>query len=57
MPSLAGLIFLPPLLVSVWMLARIPPPDRVDVALRSERQTMGRADRATSCAATGWACS
>ena len=47
MPSFAGLIFLPPLLISVWMLARIPPPDCIDVALRSQRQTMGPADRAT----------
>jgi hypothetical protein len=45
MPAAAGLIFLPPLLVSVWMLGRIPPPDSRDIALRSDRRPMSRADR------------
>jgi hypothetical protein len=45
MPAGAGLIFLPPLLVSVWMLGRIPPPDSRDIALRSDRRPMSRADR------------
>jgi hypothetical protein len=45
MPGLAGLIFLPPLAVFVWMLARIPPPDPVDVAHRSERMPMDRRER------------
>ncbi len=45
MPALAGLAFVPPLLTFVWMLSRIPPPDRVDVALRSERNAMSRVDR------------
>lgn len=45
MPSVAGLIFAPPLLLFVGMLSRIPPPDRRDVALRGERTTMGRRDR------------
>ena len=45
MPAAAGLIFLPPLLVAVWMLGRIPPPDDRDLALRSDRPTMSRADR------------
>ena len=42
MPALAGLIFVPPLLVFVWMLTRIPPPDADDVAHRSERPPMDR---------------
>ncbi len=46
MPAAAGLLFLPPLLAFLWMLARIPPPDRADVAMRSEREVMSRADRA-----------
>lgn len=45
MPGVAGLIFLTPLLVFVWMLSRIPPPDPADVALRSERRAMSREDR------------
>ena len=42
MPGLAGLMFVPPLLVFVWMLTRIPPPDADDVAHRSERRPMDR---------------
>ena len=45
MPSLAGLLFVPPLLLSVWMLSRIPAPSAEDVALRSERPPMDLADR------------
>jgi hypothetical protein len=46
MPGLAGLIFVAPLLVFVWMLTRVPPPDDRDVALRSQRRTLDRHDRA-----------
>ena len=42
MPGLAGFIFVPPLLLFVWMLTRIPPPDGDDVAQRSERRPMDR---------------
>jgi hypothetical protein len=45
MPGLAGLTFVPPLLLFVWMLTRIPPPDVQDVALRSQRSTMNRNQR------------
>lgn len=45
MPAAAGLIFLPPLLVAVWMLDRIPPPDDRDLAQRSDRSPMSRSDR------------
>jgi hypothetical protein len=45
MPAFAGLIFLAPLLAAVWMLGRIPPPDGRDVAQRSDRPPMARADR------------
>ncbi len=45
MPALAGLMFVPLLLVCVGMLARIPPPDAKDVASRSERRPMDRRDR------------
>jgi hypothetical protein len=46
MPGVAGLIFLGPLLIFLWMLTRIPPPDARDVALRSKRPTLDRRDRA-----------
>jgi Family of unknown function (DUF5690) len=46
MPALAGLMFVPPLLVFVGMLSRVPPPNPRDVALRGERQVMDRRDRA-----------
>ncbi len=46
MPFLTGAIFIPPLLLSVWMLRQIPPPSPEDVALRSDRPPMTRADRA-----------
>ncbi len=45
MPAVAGLLFLLPLLSFVWMLTRIPPPDPDDLAHRSERLPMDRADR------------
>ena len=45
MPCTAGLLFVPPLLLFVWMLARIPAPSRRDVAARSERTPMGGAER------------
>jgi hypothetical protein len=46
MPPAAGMLFLLPLLWFVWMLTRIPPPDDDDLAHRSERLPMNRADRA-----------
>ncbi len=45
MPFVAGTIFLLPLCVFVWMLARVPPPDATDIALRSERAPMTRNER------------
>ena len=45
MPMWTGLIFLPPLLLSVWMLARTPPPDEHDRLLRSRRDVMSRDQR------------
>lgn len=45
MPMMAGLIFLPPLLVSVWLLRFTPPPDAHDVRLRSARAVMPRSER------------
>jgi len=45
MPMLTGLIFLPLLLVSVWVLQATPPPDEADRRLRSERKAMDQTDR------------
>jgi hypothetical protein len=47
MPFLAGLLFVPPLLLFTWMLTRIPRPSRQDVVARSERTPMNRAQRWT----------
>jgi Family of unknown function (DUF5690) len=45
MPMIAGAIFFVPLLVSVWVLQKTPPPDVEDRQLRSERKAMTREDR------------
>jgi hypothetical protein len=45
MPFLAGLLFVPPLLLFTWMLTRIPQPSPQDVAARSERRPMKGAQR------------
>jgi hypothetical protein len=45
MPAVAGLIFVPPLLVFVGMLRVVPPPDALDQERRSVREPMRRADR------------
>ncbi|GAB4423771.1 MAG: DUF5690 family protein [Bacteroidia bacterium] len=45
MPFLAGLLFVLPLLLFVWMLTRVPAPSAEDIALRAERKPMNGADR------------
>jgi hypothetical protein len=45
MPFLTALIFVPPLLLFVWMLSQIPPPRADDVKHRAERSPMQRVDR------------
>lgn len=45
MPMIVGVLFLVPLLVSVWLLQRTPPPDAEDRDLRAERTTMSRVER------------
>lgn len=45
MPAVTGLMFLPALLVAVWMLDQLPHPTREDMALRVEREPMQRAAR------------
>ncbi len=46
MPAATGLVFIPILLVSLWMLERLPPPDARDEAERTVRVPMRKADRA-----------
>jgi phosphonate degradation associated HDIG domain protein len=45
MPMLTGLLFLPPFLLSVWLLGHLPPPTAADRAARVERTTMDRSSR------------
>lgn len=45
MPMVTGLIFILPLLVSVWLLQRTPPPSKEDIKLRTERKEMSFADQ------------
>jgi phosphonate degradation associated HDIG domain protein len=40
MPMLTGLLFLPPFLLSVWLLSHLPPPTAADHLARVERSTM-----------------
>ena len=45
MPFVTGLIFVIPLLVFVWLLSQIPPPNKVDESLRTKRTPMYKKDR------------
>jgi phosphonate degradation associated HDIG domain protein len=45
MPMLTGVLFLPPFLVSVWLLNHLPSPSAADHAARVERTTMDRSSR------------
>jgi phosphonate degradation associated HDIG domain protein len=45
MPVLTGALFLPPFLLSVWLLSHLPAPTAADQAARVERTTMDRASR------------
>lgn len=45
MPSVAGLMFFPPLLLGTWMLSRIPPPSADDIAARTARARLTSTDR------------
>jgi hypothetical protein len=48
MPALTGLMFLPVFLAAVYGLSLIPPPNPADVAARTEREPMSRAERRES---------
>ncbi|MBX3449518.1 MAG: hypothetical protein KF777_08165 [Planctomycetaceae bacterium] len=45
MPMIVGLMFLPPFLVSVWLLQHTPPPTEDDIAVRQERKAMNGNER------------
>jgi len=45
MPFMTGLLFVPGLILGVWMLGKIPPPDETDKAQRTERVPMNGAQR------------
>jgi MFS family permease len=45
MPFLTGLLFLAPLLLSTWLLSRIPPPDTEDELSRTPRKPMNAEER------------
>jgi hypothetical protein len=45
MPAVTGLLFLPPLLLSTYLLEKLPPPSAEDMASRSQRQSMDAASR------------
>lgn len=47
MPMLTGLLFLPPFLLSTWLLSQLPPPTDADQAARARRSTMNVASRLT----------
>jgi MFS family permease len=45
MPFVAGALFIMPLVGAAWLLNRTPPPDALDLAARSERRPMTKAER------------
>ena len=45
MPFVTGLLFVIPLLITIWMLAQIPPPSKEDIERRSKREPMDRTAR------------
>lgn len=45
MPMYVGLLFFPLLLLSLWMLHRIPPPSADEILLKTERKPMNSAER------------
>lgn len=45
MPFFAALVFVPILIIGIWMLSQIPEPNEEDIALRTERVPMDAANR------------
>ncbi|MCK7598257.1 DUF5690 family protein [Microbulbifer sp. CAU 1566] len=54
MPALAGALFIPPLVVSVWLLAKTPAPSERDMAARKPRPPMNAAMRGALLNETGF---
>ncbi len=42
MPMIAGIMAMPLLILSIWMLTKIPPPTREEIALKNERKPMDK---------------
>lgn len=53
MPAATGILFVPMLLVSLWILERLPPPDARDEAERTVRLPMQKSDRTAFLRAHG----
>jgi MFS family permease len=53
MPAATGAIFIPLLLVSVWLLGQLPPPNAQDEAERTPRKPMSASERAAFLAIYG----
>lgn len=45
MPFATGALFLAPIAATTWLLSRMPPPNRTEAALRTERRAMNASDR------------
>ena len=45
MPAVTGLVFALPLIISVWLLAKVPPPTNADQRLRTARVPMDKSQR------------
>jgi hypothetical protein len=45
LPFFAGLTFLGPLILFIWLLEKIPPPSAADEQLRTERRPMSKTER------------
>lgn len=45
MPFVVGMIFVPVLLISVWMLEQLPDPSAEDISLKAERVSMNKQER------------
>lgn len=53
MPAMTGIPFVPLLLLSLWLLERLPPPSALDEAERTRREPMGKAERRAFLSANG----
>lgn len=54
MPAVCGALFLPLVMICIWLLAQTPPPTPDDIAQRRERRPMDRAQRQAFYQQFGW---